>query len=122
MQITSFDRTAAFAAIDQVSNRLVAMVTAAADPSRRVPGTPQWTVAEAFAHVATVAPRYTQGAHHEGEWVTAVGDLAGLNARQLAGQATLDVAAVAGQLRASLDELATTIAGFGDRQPVYRFH
>src|SRR5215475_614962 len=122
MPTMSFDRTAALAAIDQISTRLVEMVTATNDRSVRVPATPQWTVAEAFAHVATVAPRYTQGARHEGEWVTAARDLADLNGRQLAALPTLDVGVVGQRLRSALDHLSTTINSFGDKQPVYRFH
>jgi hypothetical protein len=79
-------------------------------------------VAEAFAHVATVAPRYSKGAQHEGEWVGHVGDLADLNARQLAAVQTTDVHALADDLRASLAELARLITGFGDQQPVFKFH
>src|SRR5207237_10281756 len=82
MPSATFDRTATLAALDRVADRLVAMVTAAPDPTVRVPATPQWTVAEAFAHVATVAPRYLQGARQEGEGVRAVDDLAALNARR----------------------------------------
>src|SRR5439155_16235360 len=82
MPAATFDRTTTLAAIDRVADRLIAMM-ATADTTVRVPATPQWTVAEAFAHVSTVAPRYSQGARREGEWVAAAGDLAELNARQL---------------------------------------
>ena len=122
MPITAFDRTAALAAIDDVATRLVAMVTTAADTTVRVPATPQWTVAEAFAHVATVVPRYSQGARHEGEWVDRAGNLADLNARQLSGLPTIEVAATADRLLAWLGDVRELIAGFGDQQPVYRFH
>jgi uncharacterized protein (TIGR03083 family) len=122
MPAATFDRTATLTAIDQVAGRLVEMVAGARDTGVPVPATPQWTVAEAFAHVVTVAPRYSQGAQREGEWVSHVGDLADLNARQLAAVATTDVHALAGDLRASLAGLARLIAGFGDRQPVFKFH
>lgn len=122
MPTATFDRAATLTAIDEVAARLVAMVTAADDTTVRVPATPEWTVAEAFAHVATVAPRYVQGARHEGEWVERIDDLAELNARQLATFATTDVNALAERLRAALAELARLIAGFGDQQPVFTFH
>jgi Mycothiol maleylpyruvate isomerase N-terminal domain len=122
MPTATFDRTATLAAIDEVAGRLIAMVTTAPDPTVRVPATPQWTVAEAFAHVGTVAPRYVQGARQEGEWVRDVGDLADLNARQLAALPGTEVPVVAEHLRAALAGLARLITGFGDRQPVFTFH
>jgi uncharacterized protein (TIGR03083 family) len=120
--MTTFDRAAILAAIDEAAARLIAMVTSAPDTSMRVAATPEWTVAEAFAHVATVAPRYVRGAHHEGEWVRSAHDLADLNARQLTALADRDVGAVAQMLARSLAELATVIEGFGDDQPVFTFH
>lgn len=122
MPSATFDRTATLAALDRVADRLVAMVTAAPDPTVRVPATPQWTVAEAFAHVATVAPRYLQGARQEGEWVRDVDDLADLNARQLAALPSTEVPALADRLRTALADLTRVINGFGDRQPVFTFH
>jgi uncharacterized protein (TIGR03083 family) len=116
-----FDRSAALTAIDNVAERLVAMVNSAGDTTVRVPDTPEWTVAEAFAHVATVAPRYVKGARHLGEPVAVV-DLAALNAREVAGLSKTSTAAMADRLRASLVELADLINGFGEQQPEYRFH
>jgi len=122
MLTTTFDRTAAIQAIDEVAGRLTTLVTTAPDTSIRVPASPDWTVAETFAHVVTVAPRYAQGARHEGEWVSEADDLAGLNARQIAALPTADVGALADLMRGSIDELERTITGFGDRQPVFTFH
>ena len=121
MPAGTFDRTGTLAAIDRVADRLIAMM-ATADPALPVPATPQWTVAELFAHVATVAPRYSQGARREGEWVASAGDLGELNARQLAALPKTDVATVSASLRASLAELAALITGYGDTQPVFTFH
>ncbi|MEP6525873.1 MAG: hypothetical protein ABJA86_01815 [Nocardioidaceae bacterium] len=69
----TFDRTAAIRAMNQVASRLTDMVCAAADPGVRVPATPEWTVAETYAHVSTVIPRYSQGmfTFHGGEQVGA---------------------------------------------------
>ena len=122
MPTTTPDRIATLTAIDHVAGRLIAMVTAADDTAVRVPATPHWTVREAFAHVATVAPRYVQGARAEGEWVEHVDDLADLNARQLATFPAIDVDAVAERLRSSLAELAPLITSFGDQQPAFTFH
>jgi len=121
MPTMTFDRTAALTAIDETAARVIAMVEAG-DLGVRVPATPQWTVAEAFGHLATVAPRYLQGAHQEGEWVDSVGMLAELNARQLAPLATTDIAGMATGLRRCLAELREVILGFGEQQPVYKFH
>jgi hypothetical protein len=126
MPTTTFDRRIVLAAIDRVAARLSAMVTSAEDATIPVPATPRWTVAEAFAHVATVAPRYGQGARHDGDWVADVSDLAELNARQLVALQAIveveDVHAVADHLRSSLAELERLITTFGDEQPRFRFH
>jgi uncharacterized protein (TIGR03083 family) len=122
MSTATFNRTATLTAIDQVSARLSEMVLAAPDTPIRVPGSPQWTVAEVYAHVATVAPRYCHGARHEGEWVAHAGDLADLNARQLAVLPTRDLPALRDRMHASLAELGRLIAGFGEDQPSYTFH
>jgi mycothiol maleylpyruvate isomerase-like protein len=122
MPTATFTRTSVLAAIDEVAGRLVEVVIAAPDPKVRVPATPQWTVAEAFGHVATVADRYVQGARQEGEWVRNVGDLAELNRRQLAAMPTAGVKQVAERLWASLAELREVVGGFDDQQPSYMFH
>ena len=121
MPTATFDRTAVLDAIYQVAQRFLAMMEGVPDTAVRVAATPEWTVAEAFAHVATVTPRYSQGARHEGEWV-AVDALSDLNARQLAAVPTTDTGAVAASLRVSLAELADQISGYGDDQPVFAFH
>jgi uncharacterized protein (TIGR03083 family) len=120
--IATFDRTATIRALDAVAGRLVELVTSAPDPTVRVPATPAWTVAQAFAHVVTVAPRYDKGAHQRGEFVTVVEDLAGLNDREIGELGHQDVDRLTAELRAGLDALYETIDGFGDAQPVYRFH
>ncbi len=51
--------------------------------------------------------------------MSSAGDLADLNARQLAAIQTTDVHALADDLRTSLAEVARLITGFGDRQPVF---
>lgn len=122
MPTTTFDRASTLRAVDETARRLVALVTAAPDPGIRVPNTPQWTVAEAFAHVATVAPRYTRGARQEGEWAERAGDLAELNARQLTALPTTEVPRLAERLTADIATLVDLVAGFGDEQPVFRFH
>jgi len=121
MATPTFDRSAAFAAVGEVADRLLAMVATIPDTGTRVPASPEWTIADAFAHVATVAPRYGQGARHEGEWV-AVDALADLNARQIAALPSTDTRASAELLRTSLAELNPLINSFGDAQPVYAFH
>jgi uncharacterized protein (TIGR03083 family) len=116
------DRRAVLHAIDTVAERLITTVLAAPDPGLRVPASPQWTVAEAFAHVVTVAPRYRDGARQAGEWAESVPDLAHLNARQITRLGTTDLRQLAATLRADLGELADVIDGLGDEQPVFRFH
>jgi hypothetical protein len=119
---TTFDRGATLRAIDTVAERLISMVLAAPDLSRRVPATPEWTVAEAFAHLVTVAPRYHEGAQQSGEWVAEVPGLAELNRRQIAGLGVPDVRELADKLRSDLAKLAAVVTGFGDRQPLFTFH
>jgi len=122
MPAAVFNRTSALHAIHHVAGRLSAMVASTQDTGIRVPGSPQWTVAEAYAHVATVAPRYSQAARLEGEWVDDASKLAALNERQLAATASRDIAATRDLLHASLAELGLLINGFGGRQPVFTFH
>jgi len=116
------DRRAVLHAIDTVADRLITMVLAAPDRDQRVPGTPEWTVTEAFAHVVTVAPRYREATRQAGERAETVPDLAPLNARQIAQLDTSDARRLAGTLRTELAALADVIRSFGDQQPVYQFH
>jgi uncharacterized protein (TIGR03083 family) len=122
MPAATFDRSTTIEAVHAVAGRVVELVTGAPDPGVRVPASPQWTVLDAFAHLVTVARRYTDGARHRGEWVDVVSDLAGLNTRQLAELAPYDVPALTGRLRTELAGQAALIGGFADEQPVYKFH
>ena len=123
MPTDTFDRAATLAAIDHVADQMSTMVGSASDLGIRVPGTPQWTIAETYSHVATVVPRYSQGARHEGEWVSSADDLADLNQRQLVALGPVpEVETVSVRLRNSLDELRQLITGLGDDQPTFTFH
>jgi uncharacterized protein (TIGR03083 family) len=122
MSIPVLDRHELLHEISDVAERLIAMVEAAPDSSVSVPASPEWSVVEAFAHVATVAPRYAQGPVGAGEWAESADELPDLNARQITSLPSLDVAAVAGELRVSLKELEDVIGSFGEEQPEFRFH
>jgi uncharacterized protein (TIGR03083 family) len=122
MAVSVRDRRGAMRAIDDAAERLITLISRAPDLTTRVPSTPQWTVIDAFTHVVTVAPRYCQGARHEGHWVDRADELPEFNAHQLAALASRDVATLSAQLRSTLAELAELIDGFGDAQPTFRFH
>ena len=116
------DRSVALQAISEVAERLISLVCDAPDPGATVPASPEWTVADAFAHVVTVAPRYQQGPLQEGDWTDTAGELPALNAHQLGALESRDVVALSAQLRASISELAGLLDRFGDAQPTFRFH
>jgi uncharacterized protein (TIGR03083 family) len=116
------DRPAVLHAISEVTERLIGVVRTAPDLGATVPATPDWTVAEAFAHVVTVVPRYCQGARQQGHWTDTASDLPELNAHQLYALPSRDVVTLAVQLRASIAELAALLDRFGDAQPTFRFH
>lgn len=121
MIVSVQDKQLVLTAIDDVADRLIALMRDTRDLATRVPSTPEWTVADALAHVVTVAPRYCQGIRHEGEWVSP-DELSELNRRQLAPLATCDVAELSTRLRATLAELAGLLDGFGEVPPTFRFH
>ncbi len=109
-------------AIENACERLVTMVENAPDLNVRVPGSPEWTARQAFAHVVTVAPRYTAGARQTGRWVDAAPHLAALNDEEIAGTGSLDVTALATRLRAELAELFAEVSSFGPQAPEFAFH
>jgi nicotinamidase-related amidase len=65
-------------AVRAATERFCDLIGGLPDPAAPLPGS-TWTVREVVAHVVTVAPRYAQGARHEGEWVADPRDLAALN-------------------------------------------
>ena len=67
VNVSTFDKRATLHAIDTVAKRLVDLVQGAPNLDLPVQACPGWTVAQAFAHVVTVAPRYLHGARREGE-------------------------------------------------------
>jgi uncharacterized protein (TIGR03083 family) len=108
-------------AVRTATERFCDLIGGLPDPAAPLPGS-TWTVREAVAHVLTVAPRYAQGARHEGEWVADPRDLAELNDRQIRRLGPLDLPTMADQLRAAVDGLIAQLAGYGPRLPQFRFH
>jgi uncharacterized protein (TIGR03083 family) len=109
-------------AIEGACERLITIVANAADLDVRVPDSPIWTARQAFAHVVTVTPRYTAGARRTGRWVDAWPLLAAMNDEEIAAADSLDVTALASQLRAELAELFAEVGSFGPQAPEYAFH
>jgi uncharacterized protein (TIGR03083 family) len=108
-------------AIDRVADRFSTMTTTA-DPTVRVPASPEWTVRDVAAHLVTVAPRYAEGPRGRGSWAATPPDLAALNQEQLVGQRDADTAELAVRLRTSLADLIAQITGYGGEIPSFRFH
>jgi len=108
-------------AIDGAADRFIALTTSA-DPTVRVPASPEWTVRDVAAHLVTVAPRYAAGPRGQGSWVATPPDLAALNQQELAGQASADTGELATRLRTTIADLFAQIAGYGDEVPSFRFH
>jgi uncharacterized protein (TIGR03083 family) len=111
-------------AVRAATDRFCDLIGGLPDPAAPLPGS-TWTVREAVAHVVTVAPRYAQGARHEGEWVADPRDLAALNdrqIRQLGPLDLLDLPTMADQLRTGVDALIAQLDRYGRRPPEFRFH
>lgn len=109
-------------AIDQVGERFAALVTAAPDPERRVPNTPDWTVREATAHVVTVVPRYAAGPEHRGTFVQDPRELPALNEAEIRALGARGMQELAQRLHRELAALFDQIAGYGTAPPSFRFH
>jgi hypothetical protein len=108
-------------AIDQVAERLAALVTAASDPESRLARS-DWTVRQATAHLVTVVPRYADGPEGRGAWVGDRQQLAALNDAQLHALATVSMGELAGQLRQRLAGLRAQLQRYGGLMPTFRFH
>jgi uncharacterized protein (TIGR03083 family) len=108
-------------AVRAATERFCDLISSLPDPAAPLPGS-SWTVREAVAHVATVAPRYAQGARNEGEWVADPRDLAALNDRQIRQLGPLDLPTMADQLRGEVDALIAQLDRYGPRLPEFRFH
>jgi uncharacterized protein (TIGR03083 family) len=115
------DRSATTEAVRAATERFCDLVGTLPDPAARVPGS-AWTVREAVAHVVTVAPRYSKGARHQGEWVTDPRDLAALNDREIAALGEHPLGELAAMLRKDVDGLIAQIESYGRRLPRFRFH
>jgi len=109
-------------ATQRAVERVIDLVLSAADRNVRVPDSPEWTVADTFAHVVTVAPRYAKGPRQQGRWVADPRDLSDLNADEMRELGTSDPAALATALRSTTAALGEQIEGYGETQPVFRFH
>jgi hypothetical protein len=122
VQAPTTDRRAVVQAVLEAAEQLVATVRGAPDPDVRVRATPEWTLAQAFGHLVTVVPRYSQGARLEGEWVPSADRLADLNDRELRARPSLDVQSMAAGFEESVTAVVELVQSFGDDQPVFRFH
>jgi uncharacterized protein (TIGR03083 family) len=109
-------------AIDQAADRFVTLVTGAPDPTVTVPGSPDWTMRDVAAHLATVAVRYAEGPEGRGTWVASPVDLPALNQAQVQTLAGERVGELAARLRRSLTGVRAQLEGYGRRLPSYGFH
>jgi uncharacterized protein (TIGR03083 family) len=109
-------------AIEQVGERLAALVATAAGPDRRVPHSPDWTVREAAAHVVTVALRFAAGPERRGTWVPDPRGLPELNDAEIRALGTRGLEQLAERLRRDLAAVCDQVAGYGSAPPSFRFH
>jgi uncharacterized protein (TIGR03083 family) len=122
MSTTTQRRAHVLEATQRAVERVIDLVRSAPDRNVRVPDSPEWTVADTFAHVVTVAPRYAKGPRQQGRWVADPRDLSDLNADEMRELGTSDPAALATALRSTTAALGEQIEGYGETQPVFRFH
>src|SRR5699024_10106223 len=71
-------------AAQQTAQRFVDLVLSAGDADARLPATPDWTITDAFGHVAMEPARYHALANGGGEWPHRAADLPAFNAQQIA--------------------------------------
>ncbi len=109
-------------AIDLVTDRFAALVTAAPDPAVQVPTSPDWTVRDVAVHLATVVVRYADGPEGRGVWTETPLDLPALNHDQIAALGASTVGDLAASLRRELATLQAQIQGYGNNMPSFRFH
>jgi uncharacterized protein (TIGR03083 family) len=109
-------------AIDLVTDRFAALVTAAPDPAVRVPTSPGWTVRDVAVHLATVVIRYADGPEGRGVWTKTPLDLPALNHDQIEATGAATVADPVASLRQELAALQAQIQGYGSSPPSFRFH
>jgi uncharacterized protein (TIGR03083 family) len=100
----------------------VALVSGAADSAVLVPDSPDWTVRDVAAHLATVATRYTDGPRGRGSWVATPLDLPQLNQDQVEALGAAPVGELVTALRRELAALRAQVRGYGDELPSFRFH
>lgn len=122
MQTTTSYLDRVLPAIDVATDRFVTMVTAAPDPTVRVPSSPDWTVRDVAAHLVTVAPRYAAGPEGRGAWVSTPADLPRLNRDQLEALGSATVTELTARLRRELAALRAQVQAYGSQVPSFRFH
>jgi Mycothiol maleylpyruvate isomerase N-terminal domain len=106
-------------AVERAGERFTTLATAA-DPSVRVPASPEWNVRDVAAHLVTVTARYADGPRGRGAWVSSAPDLAAVNREQVNALATPTVPELSARLRSDLADLCAQIRGYGSKVPSFR--
>lgn len=101
--------------------RYAELARSAADDAQPLAGS-AWTVREATAHLATVAPRYAKFPHGTQPLAETPADLPALNADEIATLRDLSVGELLGLLEAAVEAVISQVQAFGDQPPDYRFH
>lgn len=122
MQTTSSYLDGVLPAIDGAAERFVTLVTTAPDPAVRVPSSPEWTVRDVAAHLASVVPNFADGPRGRGAWVSTPIDLPELNREQIQALGAVSVGELCARLRQDLADLVAQIWGYGAEAPSFRFH
>lgn len=101
--------------------RYAELARSAGDGAQPLAGS-AWTVREAVAHVATVAPRYARFPHGTQRLAETPPDLPALNADEISDLNNKTVGDLLSLLDAAVDAVISQVEAFGDEPPEYRFH
>jgi uncharacterized protein (TIGR03083 family) len=103
------------------AERYAELARSAPDGAQPLAGS-AWTVREAVAHVATVAPRYSKFPHGTQRLAETPADLPALNAEEIKALGQRPVGELLGLLEEAVEAVIGQVEAYGDQPPAYRFH
>src|SRR6266581_3325879 len=103
------------------AERYAGLARSAPDGARLLAGS-AWTVREAVAHIATVAPRYPKFPHGTQRLAETPADLPALNAEEIKTLGQRPVGELLGLLEDAVEAVIGQVEAYGEQPPEYRFH
>ena len=103
------------------AERYAGLARSAPDGARLLAGS-AWTVREAVAHIATVAPRYPKFPHGTQRLAETPADLPALNAEEIKALGQRPVGELLGLLEDAVEAVIGQVEAYGEQPPEYRFH